>query len=69
MKLHEYLSERGLTLEAFAKVIEVDVSTVSRYARGDRTPRPAIMRRIGEATGGAVRPQDFYASASDGEAA
>lgn len=68
MKLDEYLSARGLTCEAFAEKIGVTGTSVWRYAHGERLPRPATMRRIVEATDGAVTAQDFYSSA-DSEAA
>ena len=59
MTLAEYLSEHGLSPAEFAKLIGVTDESVRRYAHGRRYPRPAIMRRIVTATGGAVGPQDF----------
>ncbi|MCA3264946.1 MAG: helix-turn-helix transcriptional regulator [Azospirillum sp.] len=34
-----------------------------RLCRGDRTPDREMMRRVGELTGGAVTPNDFFAEA------
>ena len=69
MTLKEYLSEQGLTHEAFGASIGVTTPTAWRYANGKRYPSPAVMRRIVEATGGAVGPQDFLDQAPEGEAA
>ena len=70
MTLKAYLTAQGLTYEAFAKRIgAANASTVWRYANGKRIPRRAIMHRITEATGGAVRAQDFYEDAGESEAA
>lgn len=60
MTLKEYLSQQGLTCEAFADKIGVKAPTAWRYANGHRIPRPTIMARIADATDGAVTAQDFY---------
>ena len=67
MTLKQYLSEQGTTHEAFAALIGVTTAAAWRYANGKRIPRRAIMRRITAATGGAVRPSDFYAEDTEGE--
>ena len=69
MTLTEYLTEQNMTCAAFAEKIGVTTTAAWRYAHGERIPRPAIMRRIAEATGGAVTAQDFYDRSADGEAA
>lgn len=69
MTLMQYLSEQGLTYEAFGALIGVTTPTAWRYAHGHRHPRPAVMRRIVEATDGAVGPQDFLDQAAETEAA
>lgn len=69
MQLKQYLSEQGLTYEAFAKAIGVTTKTAWRYAHGERMPKPPIMAKIVAATDGAVREADFYAQGTDGEAA
>lgn len=59
MTLTEYLAQQELDAARFAEKIGVSGEAVRRYARGERFPRKAIMRRIVEVTGGAVGPQDF----------
>ena len=59
MTLTEYLEQQELDAARFAERIGVSGEAVRRYARGERTPRPAIMRRITETTGGAVTANDF----------
>jgi transcriptional regulator with XRE-family HTH domain len=45
---------------AFADRLGVSVQAVHRYLNGERLPRPDVMVRIAEITGGAVKPNDFY---------
>lgn len=66
MRLADYLSQESLKPGEFAKRIGASPSTVTRYLKGERTPRVKSMYRIEAATGGAVRARDFL---SDGEAA
>ena len=45
----------------FARLIGVGSRmAVMRYRRGERIPRPDVMRRIVEVTEGQVGPADFY---------
>lgn len=63
MTLSEYLERHGLTYAAFADQIGVGSgAVVHRYANGVRMPRPKIMKRIVEESGGEVQPGDFYRS-------
>ena len=59
MRLDDWIAQRGITREAFAALIDVEAPTVTRYANGDRVPRPRIMRRIIEVTEGQVTANDF----------
>jgi transcriptional regulator with XRE-family HTH domain len=59
MKLSSYLDAAKETHEAFAKRIGVSQAAVSRYAAGARLPRPEVLHRIVEATGGKVTANDF----------
>ena len=59
MKLHDYLTLKGLTPEAFAEQLQVDAVTVRRYLRGKRRPTWEVMSRITEQTKGAVTANDF----------
>jgi transcriptional regulator with XRE-family HTH domain len=60
MKLKDYLTQRKITSSAFAKVIGVETSTVTRLASGETVPSPRVMRAIIAATGGLVTPNDFF---------
>ena len=52
MTLKEYVNERGLA--SLAARLNVDISTVSRWANGIRIPHPDDAVRIEKATKGAV---------------
>jgi transcriptional regulator with XRE-family HTH domain len=60
MDLRSYLDARDMSIAVFADLLGVSVQTVHRYVNGDRLPRPDVMVRIAEITGGAVKPNDFY---------
>lgn len=59
MTLGEYLSAHSIRQHEFAAKIQVSASAISHWILGVRAPRPAQMRRIREATGGLVTPNDF----------
>lgn len=58
--LRAWREKNGLSLGDLGKQIGVNRSTLSNYETRSRIPRPAIMEKIRAATGGAVRPADFY---------
>jgi transcriptional regulator with XRE-family HTH domain len=60
MTLSEYLSWKQLTDDAFASLVGVDRSAVTRWRTGARTPSRAPMKRIREVTSGAVTADDFF---------
>lgn len=61
MKLPSYLKSKKLTQAAFARLIGESPQNIQRYVSGKRIPSDEeIMRRIFEATGGAVTANDFY---------
>jgi transcriptional regulator with XRE-family HTH domain len=60
MDLITYRRTHKLTQEALADRIGVSQPAYARYEAGQRVPRPAIMARIVEATGGAVTVSDLY---------
>jgi transcriptional regulator with XRE-family HTH domain len=60
MKLSEFMSARELSEAQLGRLLGVGQATVNRYARGERIPRPDVMRRIVEVTEGQVGPADFY---------
>jgi transcriptional regulator with XRE-family HTH domain len=60
MKLDRYLREHGLTLLQFGKLSGIGLKqTVHQYRHGLRFPTPENLRRIREATNGAVTADDF----------
>lgn len=62
MKLQDYLKHSHQTLTVFSETVGVSEVSMGRYAAGKRVPRPAIMRRIVEASGGAVTANDFFST-------
>jgi len=65
MKLDEYLTNSELTIVKFAEMVGVSEVSMGRYAAGKRVPRPAILRRIVAASGGAVQANDYFAAEED----
>ena len=65
MKLRDYRRQTEITLAALAKKVGVSEVAMSRYERGERMPRPVIMRDIERVTDGKVRPNDFVSGAQD----
>lgn len=59
MRLGDWLKAKNKNASEFAPLIGVGVSAVTRYVNGDRVPRPEIMVKIFEETGGAVTANDF----------
>lgn len=59
MQLKSYLATEGRTPAMFAAEVGVTVQTLYRYLSGERFPTPENLRRIREATGGAVTADDF----------
>ena len=60
MQLSDYLAAQGETVTAFAARIDRSPSTVSRLMRGLTDPNGETLRRVREATDGAVQPNDFF---------
>lgn len=59
MNLRAYLDLHDLTLERFGKLVGCNGSTVWRIAAGRHVPKANLLRRIVEATEGAVTLQDL----------
>lgn len=59
MKLNLYLTNKGITDDAFGKRIGCSQSQVSRIKRGVSKPSLNLIERIALATGGAVKANDF----------
>lgn len=60
MKLRDFMMAREMSEAQFGRLLGIGQATVNRYARGQRIPRPEVMRRIVEVTDGRVGPADFY---------
>jgi transcriptional regulator with XRE-family HTH domain len=59
MKLSAWLSETETRPAQLAKTLEVEQSTVSRWLNGSMMPSMEMMRRVANATDGAVMPNDW----------
>ena len=57
--LQAFLTEKGITLTAFAASIGRPVSTVHGWACGRRKPQWSDIPAIEQATGGVVTARDF----------
>lgn len=66
MKLKDWLSKHRISGSEFARRLNVTRAAVSRYSTEDRVPRPAILRRIHDATDGEVSAADFLFCREDG---
>lgn len=64
MKLASYLSEAGLTDQAFADQIGKSQSAVNRLRRGETRPDWETLAKIAQATNGAVTANDFMPAPS-----
>ena len=60
MQLQSYITAHGLSRPAFAARIGVTPQALHRYLSGARVPHKDVLRRIAEATDGAVQPNDFF---------
>lgn len=67
--LSAYLRQQDISIQMFAKMVNVKVASVHRYVLGERIPRPEILERIIKVTKGAVQANDFFASMMQRQAA
>lgn len=65
MTLQTYLKKHGISIRQFADLIGVRRESARRYAAGERVPRPTVMRRIRDVTGGKVTADSFVDSNVD----
>lgn len=65
MQITDWLTKNDISDAAFAERIAVSRQALWRYKSGERIPRPNIMKRIQQETGGQVQPADFFGSASE----
>ena len=59
MKLADFLSARNITATAFADKVGVSQPAMHRYLNNNRFPKPEIIARIEDATGGKVKFHDW----------
>lgn len=62
MKLAAFLEREKIGVREFAARIGLTSEAVRLYIVGKRVPRPKQMAAIAAATGGNVRPNDFFPS-------
>lgn len=60
MTLKDYLAASRLSATDFAQKVGITRHYAARLARGERIPRTDLMRRIVDATEGAVTANDFF---------
>lgn len=68
MTLKEYLTAtkpKKISHAAFGERVGVTQATINRYVSGDRFPSPDMIRKIQDATGGAVTVNDWYVKTSE----
>lgn len=64
MTIYQYIEKEGMTLSSLADRVGVSRAAMTRYANGQRIPRPDVMLRLSVATDGFVKPNDFYTEAA-----
>lgn len=60
MKLKKYLAQFAIKQKDFARKIGVTDVAITNYCFGNRMPKPPVMRKIFDATGGLVDANSFY---------
>ena len=60
MKLETYLAQFAIKQKDFAEQIGEKPARVNKYCLGTRIPRPFVLRKIFEITGGLVDANSFY---------
>jgi len=62
MTLSEYLKCRSVTPTALSRLLGVNRRTVYRWLDEKVVPKPSMIRKIAEITGGDVNANSFYPS-------
>ena len=60
MQLKEWIEKENKTIKDISEDLEVSEMNVYRWCAGTVIPRPDMMAKIVEYTGGEVQPNDFY---------
>ena len=68
MQITDWLTKKDISDADFAARIGVSRQALWRYKSGERIPRPKILKRIQDETGGQVQPADFFAVQSEAAA-
>lgn len=58
--MNEFLALNAVKQKDFAARIDERATAINKYCLGQRIPRPDVMRKIFDATNGAVTPNDFF---------
>jgi transcriptional regulator with XRE-family HTH domain len=64
MTLQQFMTHANLDAAQLAAQVGVGREAVRKWVRGERIPRPNLMRRIVKVTKGKVGPADFYGARS-----
>lgn len=64
MHLATYATQKKLSRKDLAKMLGLSSPFVSQLISGTRTPSLAVAQKIEKATGGKVKPADFYKEAA-----
>ena len=62
MKLKDYLSDKGISVRAFAREMSVAHTTVIKWTAGRALPEGRHMIRLEQVTKGKVKARDFIQS-------
>lgn len=60
MQLEQFRKSKNFSHKKLAQLFGTDPSTVFRWCKGERTPRPKFMNIIKIKTNGKVKPSSFY---------
>lgn len=60
MKLKKYMNMKNISIEKAASDLGISYENVRRYTADLVIPRPAMMKKIVEWSGGEVTANDFY---------
>ena len=62
MDIRTYLKTSDISVATFAETLGLSPQAVHRYITGERTPRRDVIRKIVDASDGAITVADIYAA-------
>lgn len=65
MKISEYISKKGISIENFAEQLQVTHGAVCHWIKGRNKPSEEMINSIYKITDGKVTPNDFYGITKD----